>query len=123
MRFTRVVMMNSLLLACATPALAQDATAPRAAQVASAVQAAQAASAPAVPPHPGRELTMNKCFQCHTESIWRDQRLDARGWEATLYRMVARGAVWSGEDIKKMAAFLSTDYGSSVPRFAPRSQL
>jgi mono/diheme cytochrome c family protein len=107
-----------LLLACALPALAQDAATQRAAAAAPAASA----SAPAAPPHPGRELTMSKCFQCHTESIWRDQRLDARGWEATLYRMVARGALWSGEDIRQMAAFLSTDYGRSVPRFAPRSQ-
>ncbi len=109
----------ALLLACAGSALAQDAAPARAAPAAAALPAA---SAPAVPPHPGREMTMGKCFQCHTESIWRDQRLDARGWEATLYRMVARGAVWSGEDIRQMAAFLATDYGTTVPRFAPRSQ-
>lgn len=69
--------------------------------------------------HPARELTVSKCFQCHAESMWRDQRLDARGWEATLYRMVARGALWSGDEIKTMAAFLAADYGPGVPRSAP----
>jgi hypothetical protein len=50
--------------------------------------------------------------------MWRDQRQDARAWEATLYRMVGRGALWSGDEIKTMAAFLGTDFGPSVPRKA-----
>ena len=66
-----------------------------------------------------RDLTMGKCFQCHTEAMWRDQRIDARAWEATLYRMVARGAAWSGEDIKKMASYLATDFGPNSPRSEP----
>ena len=66
--------------------------------------------------NPARDMTLGKCFQCHSDSIYRDQRLDARGWEATLYRMMARGAVWSGEDIKTMASFLATDFGPQVPR-------
>ena len=66
-----------------------------------------------------RDLTMGKCFQCHTEAMWRDQRIDARAWEATLYRMVARGAAWTGEDIKKMASYLATDFGPNSPRAEP----
>jgi hypothetical protein len=115
MRTACLVLIGALLgLASASPALAQD------------VAPARAASAPAAPPaapaHPARALTMTKCFQCHTEAMWRDQRLDARGWEATLYRMVARGAVWSGDDIKAMAGFLSTDFGPGVPRSAPMAE-
>lgn len=88
-----------LAFTLAAPSLAQDAAKPAAS--------------------PGRELTVGKCVQCHSESIWRDQRLDARRWEATLYRMVARGAVWSGDDIKTMATYLATDFGPQSPKAAP----
>jgi hypothetical protein len=99
----------SLVLACmlAAPAAAQ--------------QAGPATGAATPAPHPARDLTMNKCFQCHTDSMWRDQRLDARAWEATLYRMLARGALWSGDDIKAMASYLATDFGPQSPKSPPVS--
>jgi len=68
--------------------------------------------------NPGRDLVVGKCLQCHTVTIWRDQRQDARAWEATLYRMVARGAVWTGEDIKIMSNYLATDFGPNSPKVA-----
>ncbi len=79
-----------------------------------------AASAQDVPkaavPNPGRELLLDKCAQCHTDSIWRDQRQDARAWEATLYRMLGRGGVWSSEEIKSMTAYLASDFGANSPK-------
>ncbi len=80
------------------------------------------AQQPEAPVHPGKTLLLGKCAQCHTDSIWRDQRQDARAWEATLYRMMGRGAVWSGEEIKSMAEYLSIDFGSSVPRAKPAAR-
>jgi len=68
--------------------------------------------------NPGRDLVVGKCLQCHTDTIWRDHRQDARAWEATLYRMVARGAVWTGEDIKIMSNYLATDFGPNSPKVA-----
>lgn len=69
----------------------------------------------------GKTLLQSKCAQCHTDSIWRDQRQDARAWEATLYRMMGRGAVWSGSDIHAMASYLATDFGPQSPRvFTPQ---
>jgi len=68
--------------------------------------------------NPGRDLVVGKCLQCHADTIWRDQRQDARAWEATLYRMVARGAVWTGEDIKIMSNYLATDFGPNSPKVA-----
>ena len=69
----------------------------------------------------GKTLLQSKCAQCHTDSIWRDQRQDARAWEATLYRMMGRGAVWSGSDIHAMASYLATDFGPHSPRvFTPQ---
>ena len=96
-----------LILAVTCPALAQNTT---------------PTPVPAATPHPARELTVSKCFQCHSDTIWRDQRQDTRAWEAALYRMVARGAVWTGEDIKTMATFLAADYGPNSPKSAPVSR-
>jgi hypothetical protein len=85
-------------------------------------QSAQTSSQAAAPANPARELLMGKCFQCHADSIWRDQRQDARAWEATLYRMMGRGAVWSGEEIKTMAGLLATDFGPNSPRAVPAAR-
>lgn len=74
------------------------------------------------PAAPGKELLLGKCFQCHTDSMWRDQRQDARAWEATLYRMMGRGAVWTGDEIKTMAGYLGTDFGPNAPKAQPASR-
>jgi hypothetical protein len=70
--------------------------------------------------HPGLEILKAKCFQCHTDSMWRDARQDARAWEAALYRMVGRGGIWSAEEIKLMADYLGTDFGPNKPPNEPR---
>ena len=80
------------------------------------------AQQPEAPVHPGKTLLLGKCAQCHADSIWRDQRQDARAWEATLYRMMGRGAVWTGEEIKTMADYLAVDFGSNVPRAKPAAR-
>jgi mono/diheme cytochrome c family protein len=63
----------------------------------------------------GAELVAAKCGQCHTSAMWQDQRQDARAWEANLYRMVGRGALWTTDEIKAMAQYLATDFGPNVP--------
>lgn len=85
------------------------------------VFAQSAANEAAAPANPARDLLLAKCQQCHTDGIWRDQRQDARAWEATLYRMMGRGAVWSFDDIKTMAGYLATDFGPNSPRAQRRS--
>jgi len=49
------------------------------------------------PQHPGRAVVLSKCFQCHTDAMFRDQRQDRRAWESTIYRMIGRGALWTPE--------------------------
>ena len=80
-------------------------------------QAAQSSegSPPAFPDAPGKELLMNKCFQCHSEGMWRAQRQDRRAWEGVLYRMIGRGALWTEEEINTMAGYLATAFGDKVP--------
>ena len=65
--------------------------------------------------YPGRTVLMSKCFQCHSDSMWRDQRQDRRAWEATLYRMVGRGALWTKEEIGQMADYLGSDLAAGKP--------
>ncbi len=85
------------------------------AALAFAAQAQTPAPSPATPVHPGREVLTGKCFQCHTESMFRDARQDRRAWEATLYRMVGRGALWTADEVKSMADFLGAEFGPNAP--------
>jgi mono/diheme cytochrome c family protein len=59
----------------------------------------------------GRDIVIGKCFQCHTDAMFRDQRQERRGWEATIYRMIGRGGLFTPEEIKLMADYLATDFG------------
>ena len=72
---------------------------------------AQDAAPAQSPQHPGRSVVMSKCFQCHTDAMFRDQRQGRRGWEAAIYRMVGRGGLWTTEEIKLMADYLVSDFG------------
>jgi len=69
-----------------------------------------AAQAPAAP-NPGRDLVATKCSQCHTGAMFRDGRQDRRGWEATIYRMVGRGGLWTTDEIRMMADYLGEAQG------------
>jgi mono/diheme cytochrome c family protein len=71
---------------------------------------ATAANAQQQPPT-GAELLATRCFQCHTQAMWQDQRQDTKAWEANLYRMVGRGALWTTEEIKLMAEYLGANFG------------
>lgn len=68
---------------------------------------------------PGRQLVMSRCFQCHTDTMFRDQRQDRRAWEATIYRMMGRGALFTADERKQMADYLAVDFGPAVPPRKP----
>src|SRR5258708_4058492 len=72
-------------------------------------------------PSPGRDMVMGKCFQCHTDAMFRDHRQDRRGWEATIYRMVGRGGLWTQDEIKTMADYFATDFGPNAKPAAART--
>jgi mono/diheme cytochrome c family protein len=72
---------------------------------------ALASAAAAQENNPGRALVLSKCFQCHNDAMFRDQRQDRRAWEATVYRMVGRGGLWTAEEIKLMADYLGAELG------------
>jgi hypothetical protein len=69
---------------------------------------------------PGHILVLSKCFQCHTDAMYRDLRQDRRAWEATVYRMIGRGALWTLEEIKLMADYLGAEYGPVTRSVTPR---
>jgi mono/diheme cytochrome c family protein len=85
-----------------------------------ALTMAQQASAQQAQLDKGREILTAKCFSCHTNAMWQDQRQDERAWEANLYRMVGRGALWTPEEIKLMAAYLASEFGPSAKPSEPR---
>ena len=62
------------------------------------------------PDGPGKDVLVNKCFQCHSPNMWTDQRQDRRAWESALYRMVGRGALWTQDEIRQMADYLGKVY-------------
>jgi mono/diheme cytochrome c family protein len=64
--------------------------------------------------NPGRDLVASKCFQCHTDTMFRDGRQDRRAWEATIYRMVGRGGLWTADEIKTMADYLGEALGPNA---------
>ena len=74
-------------------------------------QRAKPAAAVGFPDGPGKEVLLEKCFQCHTPGMWMDQRQDRRAWESAIYRMIGRGALWTPDEIKQMADYLGNTYG------------
>src|ERR1700756_3634456 len=58
-----------------------------------------AGAQPGAGANPGKDMVAAKCFQCHTDSMFRDGRQDRRGWEATIYRMMGRGGIWAAAEI------------------------
>jgi hypothetical protein len=76
-------------LACALPCL---------------IVPAQAQETAQGPQHPGRSVVMSKCFQCHTDAM---------------FRMIGRGGLWTKDEITLMADYLGTDFG---PNAKPATQ-
>jgi mono/diheme cytochrome c family protein len=70
----------------------------------------------------GAALVVKNCFQCHTDTMFRDQRQDARAWKATIYRMVGRGGSWPQDEIDAMADYLGTTLGPNVNPVAAKSK-
>jgi mono/diheme cytochrome c family protein len=103
--------MKSLLLAAGLVSAVWVLPAPARAQEAKPEGGAQS---------PGHILVLSKCFQCHTDAMYRDLRQDRRAWEATVYRMIGRGALWTPEEIRLMADYLGAEYGPAVKSATPR---
>ena len=64
---------------------------------------------------PGKSIVTSKCFQCHGDAFWKHVRMSQMEWKGVLYRMVARGALWTEDEINQMAAYFSRAYGPEIP--------
>src|SRR3979490_1777102 len=76
--------------------------------------AAAAAQQPTEAPNPGRDAVMSKCFQCHTDSMFRHQPETRRAWEATIYRMIGRGGLYTRYDRARVAYHPAADLGADA---------
>src|SRR3954467_10951462 len=76
---------------------------------------ASAQDTPARASNPGRELVTGKCFQCHTDSMFRDGRMDRIGWEASIYRMGGGGEQGPAEETKERADSPGAVLGPNKP--------
>ncbi len=81
--------------------------APPPASASATASAGQAGQASALPDLPGRDVLTRRCMQCHQMSMWTALHQDRKAWESTIYRMVGRGALWTEDDIRAMADYLS----------------
>ena len=71
------------------------------------IPATRAGQASVLPDLPGRDVLTTKCMQCHQMSMWTALRQDRTAWESVMYRMVGRGALWTEDDIRVMADYLT----------------
>jgi cytochrome c5 len=69
-----------------------------------------------LPDGPGKDVLMNKCFQCHAQTMWNDLRQDRRAWEGVLYRMVGRRALWTEDQVNAMADYLARVRGPDTAK-------
>lgn len=67
----------------------------------------QSSPSTVLPDGPGRDVLTAKCYQCHGRGMWQDLRLDRRGWEGVVYRMVGKGALWTEDEINAMVDYLA----------------
>jgi hypothetical protein len=73
--------------------------------------AVNSAEEPAFPDGPGKDILMQRCFQCHNDRIWRNLKQDRQAWEGVIYRMIGRGALWTDDEIDSMTNYLAMAFG------------
>ena len=73
----------------------------------------QSPSTPAtgsMPGFDGQTLLQERCTACHSLARIEGTGKDAEEWQATINRMVEKGAVLTEEEINLLSEFLSTNY-------------
>lgn len=78
-----------------------------------AAHAQDQAAAPAddLPPGPDHDLVKTTCTMCHQASQFDTLRKDAAGWTDIVNEMGAMGAVIPDENVPKIVAYLTTNFG------------
>lgn len=83
--------------------------------MAMAAGAAFAATPAAGSAEDAQAILQASCTGCHELSVVTEARHSEADWDATLTRMVGNGAVLTPEDIAKLKAYLSANYGDQKP--------
>ena len=81
----------ALLVLTASPALAQD-------------------DFKALPPGPGRDVTVRVCAQCHSPEVAAQQSLDPAGWKALVDQMANNGAQASDAEFDTISKYLAASF-------------
>jgi competence protein ComEA len=70
-------------------------------------------AAAVLPPAAGTKSLVEKACgtSCHSMDVLAGQRTDAKGWNAIVQNMVARGAQASDAQVKAIVEYLAKNYG------------
>jgi len=64
----------------------------------------------ALPPGPGRDITIRVCSGCHSPALAASEQLSPQGWHDLVERMVARGAVGTVDEFNQTTLYLSKSF-------------
>ena len=69
-----------------------------------------------LPPGDGRQAVLDSCTTCHNLKVVVHARLSRAAWTKDVNDMIQRGAPLFPEEIDPITAYLSTVFGSDVPK-------
>jgi mono/diheme cytochrome c family protein len=87
----RSLILAASLLVAAAPAFAQD-------------------DYKALPPGPGRDVTVRVCAQCHSPEIVSSQTMDAQGWKDLVNQMANNGAQATDAEFDTISKYLAASF-------------
>jgi hypothetical protein len=64
----------------------------------------------ALPPGPGREITIRVCSGCHSPALAASEQLSPQGWHDLVQRMAARGAIATVDEFNQTTLYLSKSF-------------
>ena len=96
----RAILFTALLVLPAVPALAQD-------------------DYKALPPGPGRDVTVRVCAQCHSPELAATEKLDAQGWKDLVNQMANNGAQATDAEFDTISKYLAASFPATAPAAAP----
>jgi hypothetical protein len=65
-----------------------------------------------LPAGPGQVELERMCTRCHGVNVITGQRMSARLWTEEVHDMISRGAVGSDDEVQRLVAYLSTNFGN-----------
>jgi hypothetical protein len=64
----------------------------------------------ALPPGPGRDITIRVCSGCHSPAFAANEQLSLQGWRELVQRMATLGAVASVDEFNQTTLYLSKSF-------------